>query len=46
MTQRLVELDFHDAARSLGCSVGAVKAVCDVEAPVGGFEKIELCAGA
>ncbi len=38
MTKRLVELDFQTAARELRCAVAAVKAVCEVEAPEGGFD--------
>lgn len=34
----LVELDFQNAARALRCAVAAVKAVCEVEAPEGGFD--------
>lgn len=34
----LVELDFQNAARVLRCNVAAMKAVCEVEAPEGGFD--------
>lgn len=37
MTQVLSEQDFADAAERLGCSIPAIKAVCEVEAPRGGF---------
>ena len=33
----LTESDFERAANSLGCDVAAIKAVCEVEAPQGGF---------
>ncbi len=33
----LTEQDFERAARALGCDVAAIKAVCQVEAPKGGF---------
>ena len=33
----LTEQDFVDAAATLGCSVAVIKAVCQVEAPKGGF---------
>ena len=33
----LTEQDFKEAAQSLGCHVAAIKAVCEVEAPRGGF---------
>ena len=33
----LVDQDFQDAAGQLGCEVAAIKAVCRVEAPRGGF---------
>lgn len=33
----LVEEDFVSAAEQLGCQVAAIKAVCQVEAPRGGF---------
>jgi hypothetical protein len=33
----LTEQDFQDAATALGCDVAAIKAVCQVEAPRGGF---------
>ena len=33
----LTEQDFIDAAATLGCSVAVIKAVCQVEAPKGGF---------
>ncbi len=33
----LKEADFKDAARQLGVSVAVIKAVCEVEAPRGGF---------
>lgn len=35
----LTESDYADAARELGVDVAAVKAVCEVEAPRGGFQK-------
>lgn len=38
MKSTLVERDFQDAARDLRCSIAAVKAVCEVEAPDGGFD--------
>lgn len=34
----LTESDFARAAQALGCDVPAIKAVCEVEAPGGGFE--------
>lgn len=37
MKPTLTEQDFVDAAGKLGCSVAAIKAVCIVEAPRGGF---------
>lgn len=37
MKPKLTEQDFADAAGQLGCEVAAVKAVCEVEAPRGGF---------
>jgi hypothetical protein len=37
MKPTLTEQDFTDAAGQLGCDVAAVKAVCEVEAPRGGF---------
>ncbi|MGH8429622.1 MAG: N-acetylmuramidase family protein [Solimonas sp.] len=37
MKPTLNEADFADAAQALGCEVAAVKAVCAVEAPRGGF---------
>lgn len=37
MKQALKELDFVTAAQMIGCEVAAVKAVCEVEAPKGGF---------
>lgn len=33
----LVDADFERAASVLGCDVAAIKAVCEVEAPKGGF---------
>lgn len=33
----LTDKDFEDAALILGCEKAAIKAVCDVEAPKGGF---------
>ena len=33
----LTQLDFENAASRLRCSVAAIKAVCEVEAPRGGF---------
>lgn len=38
MKPRLTEDDFRLAAQSLGVPVAVVKAVCEVEAPGGGFE--------
>lgn len=38
MKAKLTEQDFADAADALGCSVAAIKAVCAVEAPKGGFQ--------
>lgn len=35
---RLTEADYQDAAGALRCSVAAVKAVCAIEAPDGGFD--------
>lgn len=37
MKARLTDLDFFSAAAALGCEVAAIKAVCEVEAPRGGF---------
>lgn len=37
MKPKLTEQDFKDAAERLGCEVAAIKAVCKVEAPNGGF---------
>lgn len=37
MKPSLTEQDFKDAADRLGCEVAAIKAVCKVEAPRGGF---------
>ena len=37
MKPTLTEADFKWAAAMLGCSVPAIKAVCEVEAPQGGF---------
>ena len=37
MKPTLIEADFKWAAAMLGCSVPAIKAVCEVEAPQGGF---------
>lgn len=37
MKPTLTEQDFTDAADQLGCEVAAIKAVCQVEAPRGGF---------
>lgn len=37
MKPTLTEQDFADAAGQLGCEVEAIKAVCQVEAPRGGF---------
>lgn len=37
MKPTLTESDFKDAAVILGCDVAAIKAVCKVEAPRGGF---------
>lgn len=37
MKPSLAEQDFKDAADRLGCEVAAIKAVCKVEAPRGGF---------
>lgn len=37
MSKLLVESDYAEAATSLGCDVAAIKAVCEVEAPQGGF---------
>lgn len=34
----LTEADFQRAARTLGCDVAAVKAVCEVESPRGGYQ--------
>lgn len=34
---KLTEQDFESAAATLGCSVAVIKAVCQVEAPRGGF---------
>ena len=33
----LTDKDFQDAAIALGCEVAAIQAVCQVEAPKGGF---------
>lgn len=35
--KELTEQGFADAANELGCEVAAIKAVCEVEAPKGGF---------
>lgn len=35
----LTQHDFARAARMLGCSIAAIQAVCDVEAPAGGFDR-------
>lgn len=37
MKPLLSEQDFERAAKSIGCEVAAIKAVCQVEAPNGGF---------
>jgi hypothetical protein len=37
MSKKLTEQDYEDAAESLGVEVAAIKAVCEVEAPKGGF---------
>jgi hypothetical protein len=37
MKPALTEQDFADAAGQLGCEIAAIKAVCQVEAPRGGF---------
>jgi N-acetylmuramidase len=37
MKPNLIEKDFYDAAFILKCDVAAIKAVCQVEAPKGGF---------
>ena len=37
MKPKLTEQDFIDAAATLDCSVAVIKAVCQVEAPKGGF---------
>lgn len=37
MKPKLTEQDFIDAAAALGCDVAAIKAVCEVESPKGGF---------
>lgn len=37
MKPELTDQDYHDAARKLGCDVAAIRAVCQVEAPKGGF---------
>lgn len=37
MKPALTEQDFKDAAERLGCDAAAIKAVCKVEAPKGGF---------
>ena len=37
MSKLLTEADFERAADTLGCDVPAIKAVCEVEAPQGGF---------
>lgn len=37
MKPALLPADFSEAATLLGCSVAAVRAVCEVEAPRGGF---------
>lgn len=37
MSKLLTEADFERAAETLGCDVPAIKAVCEVEAPGGGF---------
>ena len=34
----LTESDFVRAAETIGCSIPAIKAVCQVEAPAGGFD--------
>lgn len=37
MKPTLTDQDFRDAAAALGCEVAAIRAVCQVEAPKGGF---------
>jgi hypothetical protein len=37
MSKLLTESDFERAANALNCDVAAIKAVCEVEAPQGGF---------
>jgi hypothetical protein len=37
MKPKLTEQDFADASICLGCDVAAIRAVCQVEAPKGGF---------
>lgn len=37
MKPTLTDLDFANAAADLGCTIAAVRAVCQVEAPKGGF---------
>jgi Protein of unknown function (DUF3380). len=37
MSKLLTEADYERAADALGCDVAAIKAVCEVEAPQGGF---------
>lgn len=36
--KKLFEIDFINAAKKLNCEVEAIKAVCEVEAPGGGFQ--------
>jgi hypothetical protein len=38
MPELLTEQNFIDAAATLGCEVNAIKAVCQIEAPRGGFD--------
>lgn len=38
MKPELTALDFNRAADALGCTVAEIKAVCQVEAPLGGFQ--------
>ncbi|MCG8713904.1 N-acetylmuramidase family protein, partial [Tenacibaculum finnmarkense] len=35
--RKINEKDFKEAAKTLGVEVAIIKAVCEVEAPMGGF---------
>ena len=40
MSKLLTEQDFIDAANDIKCKVASIKAVCEVEAPRGGFDVV------